>query len=147
MGSKKDTEYTIRSISIAVGATCLLAFPAQTVFATSTIASRVEAFCAPTPTMPDVTSCSACHSTTNNRGLSDLTTAGVWALNRQDSNFCPSATPPPTGTPAPAPAPAPTPGTGRGMGTGSGGSSMGMGIGGSSSDEDDDDDDNKPEDD
>lgn len=139
MSSKNKCSFTKRGISIAVGAACLVSIPIQTVHATSSIASRVESFCAPSPTVPDVTSCSACHSTTNNRGINDLTAAGVWALNGQDSNFCPGATttPPPATAPAPAPAPT-TPGTGMGRGSRSEGSSMGRGSGGSADDDDDD---------
>lgn len=104
----------------------LVLFPFQTSFASSAIAAQVAAFCAPEPTVPDVGSCSSCHSTTNNRGPNDLTTAGMWALSTATfMNFCPNATPTPP-PPAPAPPTAPPPGspgatpppTGMGSGTG-----------------------------
>ena len=135
----------------------LLIVPIQSVNATSTIANRVMAFCAPSPTVPDVASCSACHSTTNNRGPNDLTAAGQWSLSQATySNFCPSAapaptppaTPPPPATPATPAPPTPTPGTGMSRSRRSG--SMGFGSGGvfsSDDDDDDDDDDDEREDD
>lgn len=90
-----------------------LFIPAQS-FASSSIAAAVAAACAPEPTVPDVGSCSSCHSTTNNRGPNDLTTAGTWALSTSTyMNFCPAATtPPPTPTPTPTPPPtSPPPGS------------------------------------
>ena len=139
MNSKKVySSFFSRYGLIAVGSLLLIIVPFQSVFANSTIARRVEAFCAPTPTMPDVTSCSACHSTTTNQGPNDLTTAGMWALNGQDANFCPAATPAPPTTPPATPPTTPAPGTGMGMGTGSGSTGMGMGSGGSTDDDDDD---------
>jgi len=85
-----------------------LLVPVQS-FASSAIAAQVAAACAPEPTVPDVGSCSACHSTTNNRGPNDLTTAGTWALSTATyMNFCPTATTPPPTTPPPTPTPPPT---------------------------------------
>lgn len=106
-------------------------------WATSGIANSVAAFCAPSATVPPVSSCSSCHATTNNRGPNDLTAAGTWSLSTATySNFCPGNTPAPP-APSPAPTPAPTPGMGMGMGTpGSGG--IGMGRGGDDDDDDDD---------
>ena len=131
--------------------------PVQSVYATSGIANSVRAFCLPSPTVPDVASCSACHSTTTNRGPNDLTTAGQWSLSRANySNFCPSAAPAPTPPPTPAPTPtppatpAPTPGTGVGMSRSRRSSSMGRGSGSrfsSRGDDDDDDDDDRRRDD
>jgi hypothetical protein len=123
--------------------------PLHQASATSGIANDVLAACAPNPTVPDVNSCSACHSTTNNRGPNDLTTAGQWALSTATfMNFCPNATPPPAPTPTPSPTPSPTPGMGMSSqpppGTG-----MGMGKGGDDDDDDDyeDDDDDYEDDD
>lgn len=129
------------------------AVPVQSVFATSGIARSVATFCAPSPTVPDVNSCSSCHSTTNNRGPNDLTTAGQWSVSQSTfGNFCPGAAPVPTPTPPATPAPGtgtPAPGTGTGMGTGTGSRGKGRGRGSrrSSSDDDDDDDRRKKDDD
>ncbi|MGD8639053.1 MAG: hypothetical protein PVG89_00405 [Gammaproteobacteria bacterium] len=111
----------------------LFIFPSQS-FATSGIAQNVAAACAPEPTVPDVGSCSACHSTTNNRGPNDLTAAGMWALSPSTfMNFCPTATPTPPPTPVPPPTPTPPPGMSPSPTPG-----MGMGSGASSDDDDDD---------
>ncbi|WP_455205669.1 hypothetical protein [Kaarinaea lacus] len=122
-------------------------FFVQNAMANSRIASAVMSFCAPNPTVPDVSSCSACHSTTNNRGPNDLTPAGRWSLTTTGySNFCPpSNTPPPTQTPNPGTNPAPNPAPPPGMSP-SPTPGMGMGRGGRI-DDDDDDDDNDYEDD
>lgn len=114
--------------------TLFLLIPAQS-FANSSIASAVAAACAPSPTVPDVGSCSACHSTTNNRGPNDLTTAGTWALSTATyMNFCPNAAPPPPPAPAPPPTPAPPPG----MSPTTPPPTPGMGGTGASADDDDD---------
>lgn len=61
-----------------------------TVVATSNIARAVETFCAPQPTLPPVSSCSTCHSSTKNRGGNDLTANGQWAISSATySLFCP----------------------------------------------------------
>lgn len=114
----------------------LTLLPISSAMATSGIASNVAAFCAPQPTMPDVGSCSACHSSTNNRGPNDLTAAGMWSLSQATFvNFCPTATtPPPAPTPAPSPPTSPPPGMSPSPGTG-------MGMSGGAMDEDEDDDD------
>ncbi|WP_455208837.1 hypothetical protein [Kaarinaea lacus] len=105
-------------------------------FANSRIASAVAAACAPNPTVPDVGSCSACHSTTNNRGPNDLTAAGQWSLSPSTyMNFCPNAAPPPA--PAPAPTPVPPPTTPPGMSPAPPSTGMGMGSGGGDDDDDD----------
>lgn len=111
----------------------------QNAMATSGIANAVMSFCAPNPTVPDVSSCSACHSTTNNRGPNDLTPAGRWSLSTASySNFCPAVNnPPPTPTPPPTPNPPPTPTPPPGMSP-SPTPGMGMGRGGSIDDDDDD---------
>jgi len=123
-----------------------LLLPTQS-FATSGIASQVAAACAPNPTVPDVGSCSACHSTTNNRGPNDLTAAGQWSLSSATyMQFCPtSTTPAPTPTPPPTTQPTPPPGMSPAPST----PGMGRGSGGSSDDDDDgdDDDDHEMEDD
>lgn len=121
-------------------------------FANSAIANAVATFCAPAMTVPNVGSCSACHSTTTNRSVNDLTAAGQEALAGNYAYFCPAAAPTPTPAPTPAPAPAPTPtptptpGTPAppttGMGMSGGGTTTptpGMGTGGSMPDDDDDD--------
>ncbi|WP_455212112.1 hypothetical protein [Kaarinaea lacus] len=121
-----------------------LLFPIQQAAATSAIANAVLAACAPNPTVPDVNSCSACHSTTNNRGPNDLTTAGQWSLSTSTyMNFCPTTTPPPTPTPTPTPPPSPTPPpptSGMGMSSQPPTPGIGMGRGGDDDDDDDDDD-------
>ncbi|MEJ2178932.1 MAG: hypothetical protein P8Y28_00500 [Gammaproteobacteria bacterium] len=105
-------------------------------FATSGIASRVAAACAPDPTMPDVGSCSACHSTTNNRGPNDLTAAGQWSLSPATYNlFCQTSTTPPPDTTPPPVTPTPPPGMSPTTPT----PGMGRGSGGSRDDDDDDD--------
>ena len=116
-----------------------LLIPAQS-FATSGIAAAVANACAPEPTVPDVGSCSACHSTTNNRGPNDLTAAGQWSTSPSTYNlFCPAATtPPPDTTPPPTTPPPTTPPPGSPTPTPT--PSMGMGSGASSDDDDDDDD-------
>lgn len=102
----------------------IILIPVNTALATSGIANTVMGFCAPEPTMPDVGSCSSCHTSTNNRGPNDLNTAGMASLSGNYAFFCPNAnqTPPPATTPPPTPPPgAPgssTPGTGMGMGSG-----------------------------
>ncbi|WP_455200192.1 hypothetical protein [Kaarinaea lacus] len=106
--------------------TSFLLIPVDSAFATSGIANTVMGFCAPQPTVPDVGSCSSCHTTTNNRGPNDLNAAGMAALSGNYAFFCPNAnqTPPPTTTPPATPTPPPggpgnsTPGTGMGMGSG-----------------------------
>lgn len=110
----------------------MLVLPAQSALATSAIANTVMAFCAPEPTMPDVGSCSACHSTTNNRGPNDLTAAGMQSLAGNYSFFCPNA----AATPAPTPTPTTPPPGSPGSTPGTGG--MGMGVGASDDDDDDD---------
>lgn len=130
--------------TVLIAVIILLIFPSQS-FATSGIAQDVAAACAPQPTVPDVGSCSACHSTTNNRGPDDLTAAGMWALSASTfMNFCPSATPPPAPSPPPTPTPSPPPGMSPtpspGMGMGSGASSDDDDDDGGDSDDDDDDD-------
>ncbi|MDH5324053.1 MAG: hypothetical protein OEZ68_13265 [Gammaproteobacteria bacterium] len=115
----------------------LLSLPVSMVFATGPIADSVAAFCVPSATVPPVSSCSSCHSTTANRGVNDLTAAGRWALSQATfSNFCPGNTNTPPPSPTPTPTPTPNPGTGMGMG--STGGSIGMGIGGDDDDDDDD---------
>ena len=122
-----------------------LFLPTQS-FATSGIASQVAAACAPNPTVPDVGSCSACHSTTNNRGPNDLTAAGQWSLSSATyMQFCPASTtpvPPPT-TPPPTTEPTPPPGMSPAPPT----PGMGRGSGGSRDDDDDDDDEMEDDDD
>lgn len=110
----------------------VLLMPVQSAFATSAIANTVMAFCAPEPTMPDVGSCSACHSTTNNRGPNDLTAAGMQSLAGNYAFFCPNA----AATPAPTPTPTTPPPGSPGSTPGTGG--MGMGVGASDDDDDDD---------
>lgn len=115
--------------------TTLFILPTQS-FANSSIAAAVAAACAPNPTVPDVGSCSACHSTTNNRGPNDLTAAGQWALSSSTyMNFCPTSTPTPPPAPAPTPTPTPTPPPGMSPSPTPG---MGMGSGASMDDDDDD---------
>ena len=120
---------------IVIGAVILF-IPTQS-FATSGIAAQVAAACAPNPTMPDVGSCSACHSTTNNRGPNDLTAAGQWSTSSATFNlFCPTTTTPPTPTPTPTPPPAtPPPGSPT---TPPPSQTPGMGGSGASDDDDDD---------
>lgn len=122
--------------------------PAQQATADTARANAVLAACAPNPTVPDVNSCSACHSTTNNRGPNDLTPAGEWALSPATyMNFCPNTTPPtPTPTPTPTPDPTPPPPT-SGMGMSSQPPSTGMGMGRGGDDDDDDDDEYEEDDD
>jgi hypothetical protein len=116
----------------------IIVVPLEQAFATASIANAVSAFCAPEPTMPDVGSCSACHSSTNNRGPNDLTAAGMWALSQTTYiNYCPNANQPaptPNPTPTPTPPTAPPPGMSPAPSPG-----MGMGVGGSMDDDDDDD--------
>ncbi len=123
----------------------VILFPVHQAAANPTIANAVLTACAPNPTVPDVNSCSACHSTTNNRGPNDLTPAGQWSLSSATySNFCPSTTTPtpnPTPTPTPTPTP-PPPTTGMGMSSQPPSTGIGMGRGG-----DDDDDDAEEDDD
>ena len=128
---------------LAVFTVVFLVVPSQS-FATSQIAAAVAAACAPNPTMPDVGSCSACHSTTNNRGPNDLTAAGQWSLSPATYNlFCPTATTPP---PAPPPTPTPPPATPPPGSPTTPGPSPTPGMGGSGApDDDDDDDDGRPE--
>lgn len=126
-------------LSAVVIATLL---PIHQASANPSIANAVLAACAPNPTVPDVSSCSACHSTTNNRGPNDLTAAGQWALSSATyTNFCPNTTPAPDPNPTPTPDPNPTPPTtGMGMGSQPPSSGMGMGIGGDDDDDYEDDD-------
>lgn len=121
-------------VQIAVIGAVFLFIPTQS-FATSGIAAQVAAACAPNPTMPDVGSCSACHSTTNNRGPNDLTAAGQWSTSSATFNlFCPTTTTPPTPTPTPPPA-TPPPGSPT---TPPPSQTPGMGGSGASDDDDDD---------
>lgn len=131
-------------LSIGFVLPIFLILPTQS-FATSGIASAVAAACAPNPTVPDVGSCSACHSTTNNRGPNDLTAAGQWALSSATyMQFCPtSTTPTPTPTPPPTTDPTPPPGMSPAPPT----PGMGRGTGGSRGDDDDDDDEAEDDDD
>ncbi|WP_455223473.1 hypothetical protein [Kaarinaea lacus] len=116
--------------------TVLFLLPAQS-FASSAIASAVAAACAPNPTVPDVGSCSACHSTTNNRGPNDLTAAGQWALSSATyMNFCPTTAPPPAPPPTPVPPPTTPP---PGMSPTTPTPTPGMGGSGAGGDDDDDD--------
>lgn len=129
----KTVRFNIR-IFIFVFSTGLLFFfmPVYSAFATSAIANTVMSFCAPEPTMPDVGSCSACHSTTNNRGPNDLTAAGVQSLAGNYAFFCPNAAPAPAPTPTTPTTPPPgSPGASPGTG--------GMGMGSGAPDDDDDD--------
>ena len=134
-------------LSITLLISIFLFLPTQS-FATSGIASAVAAACAPNPTVPDVGSCSACHSTTNNRGPNDLTAAGQWSLSPATyMQFCPTTTTPPDPTPTPPVTPTPPPSMSPapptpGMGRGSGGS-----MDDDDDDEGDDDDDDEMEDD
>lgn len=113
-------------------------------FANSSIANAVASACAPNPTVPDVGSCSSCHSTTNNRGRNDLTAAGQWALSSSTyMNFCPTSTPTPP--PAPTPTPTPTPTPPPGMSPTPTPPTMGMGSGASADDDDMDNDDDEHE--
>jgi hypothetical protein len=129
-------------LSIIILISIFLLLPTQS-FATSGIASAVAAACAPNPTMPDVGSCSACHSTTNNRGPNDLTPAGQWSLSPSTyMNFCPNAAPPPAPPPSPVPPPT-TPPPGMSPTT----PSPGMGMGSGARDDDDDDGDSDDDDD
>ena len=117
----------------------LVLLPVSASFATGSIAGRVAASCGATPTVPNVSSCSACH-TSGNPSVNDLNAAGMESRNGNFAFFCPTATtPPPTTNPPPTTPPTtPTPPTsGMGMGTSGGGSSMGMGSGGSFDDDDD----------
>lgn len=119
-----------------------LLLPTQS-FATSGIASAVAAACAPSPTVPDVGSCSACHSTTNNRGPNDLTAAGQWSLSPSTyMNFCPNSAPPPAPPPTPVPPPTTPP---PGMSPTTPTPTPGMGGSGARGDDDDDDDDDGEE--
>jgi hypothetical protein len=125
--------------------TTFFILPTQS-FANSSIANAVASACAPNPTVPDVGSCSACHSTTNNRGPNDLTAAGQWALSSSTyTNFCPTSTPTPPPAPAPAPTPTPTPPPGMSPSPTTPG--MGMGSGASLDDDDMDDEDEADDDD
>ncbi len=102
--------------------------------ATSSIARRVANSCAPAATMPDVGSCTACH-TSGSPSLNDLNAAGMQSQAGNDAFFCPATAPTPTPTPTPPPA-------GMGMsGSGTGMSGMGMGTGGSMPMDDDEDED------
>jgi len=68
----------------------VLALLPMTVIASSLVARAVVTFCAPQPTLPPVSSCSACHSSIENRGLNDLTANGQWAISSATySQFCP----------------------------------------------------------
>lgn len=129
---------------IAVIGAVFLFIPTQS-FATSQIAAQVAAACAPNPTVPDVGSCSACHSTTNNRGPNDLTAAGQWSLSPATFNmFCPTATTPPTTPPTPTPPPVTTPPPGSPT-TPPPSPTPGMGGSGAPDDDDDGDDDDDDE--
>lgn len=134
----QDLVCSARLIQVFIFGFLFLLIPSQS-FATSAIAAQVAAACAPNPTMPDVGSCSACHSTTNNRGPNDLTAAGQWSLSASTFNlFCPTATTPPTPTPTPTPPPAtPPPGS---PATPTPSPTPGMGGSGAPDDDDDDDD-------
>ncbi len=139
ISSDKTLPFTLQvKLPIVIVFAIFLLLPTQS-FATSAIAAAVAAACAPNPTVPDVGSCSACHSTTNNRGPNDLTAAGQWSLSPSTyMNFCPTAAPPPTPTPSPPPPPA-TPAPPPGMSPAP--PTPGMGSGGRGGDDDDDDDD------
>lgn len=137
-GSDQVIIRSIRLIQIFVLGFIFLFIPTQS-FATSGIARNVAAACAPNPTMPDVGSCSACHSTTNNRGPNDLTAAGQWSTSASTFNlFCPATTTPPNPTPTP-PTPTPTPPPGS-PATPTPSPTPGMGGSGARSSDDDDDD-------
>lgn len=150
MSSNCSDSFCYRAIRIKLSITLLISIflflPTQS-FATSGIASAVAAACAPNPTVPDVGSCSACHSTTNNRGPNDLTAAGMWSLSPATySNFCPNAAPPPAPPPAPVPPPT-TPPPGMSPAPPTPGMGMGSGYDDDDDDEGDDDDDDEMEDD
>ena len=139
---EQDLGYSKRLLQVFILGFLFLFLPSQS-FATSSIAAQVAAACAPDPTMPDVGSCSACHSTTNNRGPNDLTTAGTWSLSASTFNlFCPTATTPP-GTPTPTPPPATPPPGSPATPT----PSPTPGMGGSGAPDDDDDDEGESDDD
>lgn len=100
----------------------IILLPFGNVNATSGIARQVSSFCAPAMTTPDVGSCSACH-TTSNESRNDLNAAGMQSGNGNFAFFCPASTP--TSTPTPTPAPTPDTGTGTGgASTGAMGSGM-----------------------
>ena len=141
---EQDLVCSTRLVQIFFFGFLFLLIPSQS-FATSSIAAQVAAACAPSPTMPDVGSCSACHSTTNNRGPNDLTTAGTWSLSASTFNlFCPTTTTPP-GTPTPTPTPPPaTPPPGSPT---TPTPSPTPGMGGSGAPDDDDDDEGESDDD
>lgn len=120
------------SLSFFLIGLSLLFVPTQSAFATSGIANTVMGFCAPTPTVPDVGSCSACHMTTN-ESVNDLNAAGMQAQAGNYVFFCPNTTPTPT-TPPTTPT-TPPPGA---PGSTPPDTGMGMGLG---ADDDDDDDD------
>lgn len=88
---------TRRSALLAMSA--LLFMPITTVMASPDVVRAVETFCAPQPTQPPVTSCSTCHSSSDNRGLNDLTVSGQWSISSATySRFCPAIV---SETPAP----------------------------------------------
>ncbi|WP_455366734.1 hypothetical protein [Kaarinaea lacus] len=125
-------------LSVIILFSIFILLPTQS-FATSAIAAAVAAACAPNPTVPDVGSCSACHSTTNNRGPNDLTAAGQWSLSPSTyMNFCPTTAPPPAPPPTPVPPPTTPP---PGMSPTTPTPTPGMGGSGARGDDDDDDDD------
>ena len=128
--------YKSISFKLLILSISLLFIPVNSALATSAIANAVMAACAPEPTVPDVGSCSACHTTTNNRGPDDLNAAGMAALAGNNAFFCPNAnqTPPPTSTPPVDPTPPP-----GGPGSGTPGTGMCMGSGAEMDDDDDDD--------
>lgn len=139
MGSNCNDSCYYRAIRLKLSTilvfSIFLVLPVQS-FATSGIASAVAAACAPNPTVPDVGSCSACHSTTNNRGPNDLTAAGQWSLSPATyMQFCPTTNTPPTPTPPPTTEPTPPPGMSPATPT----PGMGRGSGGRVDDDDDDD--------
>lgn len=143
-GSRIKYLRTLFKSSSLLAVLFLVLFPFQSSFATSGIAAQVAAACAPSPTVPDVGSCSSCHSTTNNRGPNDLTTAGMWSLSSATfMNFCPNATPTPP-PPAPAPPASPPPGA---PGSTPPPTGMGSGTGGDMDDDDDDEEEEMDEDD
>ena len=131
-------------------ALCSYIFYAHPAMATSRIAGNVEAFCAPEPTVPSVSSCSTCHMTSN-PGVTDLTQQGGWARSQATfGNFCPNrtTTPPPTagggiggGTTTPPPGMSGGTGSGPGM-SGMGGSLANMDDDDGGEEDDDDDNDN-----
>jgi len=72
-------------------AALLMLMPLSTAYASANVARAVETFCAPQPTQPPVSSCATCHSSSDNRGLNDLTVSGQWSISSATySRFCPA---------------------------------------------------------